>query len=43
MHAEVNVPEGQVQEVPVRIGNSDVKLKVERKGANVVITSESTP
>jgi hypothetical protein len=43
VHAEVNVPEGQVQEVPVRIGNSDVKLKVERKGANVVITSESTP
>jgi hypothetical protein len=40
VHAEVNVPEGQTQEVPVHIGNADVKLKVERKGANVVITSE---
>lgn len=43
VHAEVNVPEGQTQEVPVRIGNSDVKLKVERKGSNLVITSEPPP
>jgi len=40
VHAEVKVDEGQTQEVPVRIGSSDVKLKVERKGSNVVITSE---
>jgi hypothetical protein len=40
VRAEVNVPEGQTQEVPVKIGNSEMKLKVERKGANVVITSE---
>jgi hypothetical protein len=43
VHAEVNVPEGQTGEVPVRIGNSDVKLKVERKGSNLVITSEPPP
>jgi hypothetical protein len=40
VHAEIKVDEGQTQEVPVRIGTSDVKLKVERKGSNVVITSE---
>jgi hypothetical protein len=42
LHAEVTVPEGESQEVPVRIGNSEMKLKVERKGSNVVITSEPT-
>ncbi len=40
LKAEVQVDEGQSQEVPVRIGNSDVRLKVERKGSNVTITSQ---
>ena len=40
VHAEVQLDEGQTREVPVRIGSSDVKLKLERKGSNVVITSE---
>jgi hypothetical protein len=38
--AEVRVDDGQTQEVPVRMGSRDVRLKVERKGSNVVITSE---
>jgi hypothetical protein len=38
--AEVRVDDGQMQEVPVRMGSRDVRLKVERKGSNVVITSE---
>jgi hypothetical protein len=40
VRAEVTVPEGQTQEVPLKIGNSEMKLKVERKGSNVVISSE---
>jgi hypothetical protein len=40
VHAELKIDEGQTQEVPVRIGNSDVKLKVERKNGQVVISSE---
>src|SRR5581483_7188304 len=40
VHAELKNDEGQTQEVPVRIGNSDVKLKVERKNGQVVISSE---
>src|SRR5581483_6311481 len=41
VHAEVALPtgEGDSREVPVHIGSSDVKLKVERKGGNLVITS----
>ena len=38
--AEVTVGDGESRDVPVRIGTSDVKLKVERKGSNFVITSE---
>ena len=38
--AEVTVGDGESRDVPVRIGASDVKLKVERKGSNLVITSE---
>jgi hypothetical protein len=37
--AEVTVHDGESRDVPVRIGSSDVKLKVERKGSNLVITS----
>ena len=40
VRAELKIDEGQTQEVPVRIGNSDVKLKVERKNGQVVISSE---
>jgi hypothetical protein len=40
VHAEVKIDEGQAQEVPLRIGSSKVKLKVERKGGSVVITSQ---
>ena len=40
VHAEVKVGEGGAQEIPLHVGNSDVKLRVERKGDNVVITSE---
>src|SRR4051812_47332139 len=39
--AEVTVGDGESRDVPVRIGSSDVKLKVERKGSNFVITSEN--
>jgi hypothetical protein len=39
--AEVTVGDGESRDVPVRIGSSDVKLKVERKGSNLVITSEN--
>jgi hypothetical protein len=38
--AEVTVGDGESANVPVRIGASDVNLKVERKGSNFVITSE---
>jgi hypothetical protein len=38
--AEVQVGDGQTQEVPLRIGTSDVTLKIERKGSNVVIRTE---
>ena len=31
---------GESRDVPLRVGTSDLKLKVERKGSNVVITSE---
>jgi hypothetical protein len=40
VHAEVTVGDGESRDVPLRVGSSDVKLKVERKGSNVVITSE---
>ena len=40
VHAEVSVGEGESRAVPVRIGDSDVTLKVERKGSNIVIQSE---
>ncbi|MGZ3425022.1 MAG: hypothetical protein ACXVCV_00170 [Polyangia bacterium] len=39
--AEVTVGDGESRDIPVRIGSSDVKLKVERKGSNFVITSEN--
>ena len=39
VHAEVTVPEGETRDVPLHVGTSDVTLKVERKGANLVITS----
>ncbi|MGZ3406342.1 MAG: hypothetical protein ACXVAN_07845, partial [Polyangia bacterium] len=39
--AEVTVGDGESRDIPVRIGSSDVKLKVERKGSNFVITSET--
>ncbi|HXU70304.1 MAG TPA: hypothetical protein VN947_13300 [Polyangia bacterium] len=39
--AEITVGDGESRDVPVRIGASDVKLKVERKGSNFVITSEN--
>ena len=41
--AEVTVGDGESRDMPVRIGASDVKLKVERKGSNFVITSENLP
>lgn len=39
VQAEVQVENGHTQEIPLRIGDSDVKLKVRRDGSNVVITS----
>ncbi len=41
VRAEFALPasEGDAREIPVHIGSSDVKLKVERKGGNLVITS----
>jgi hypothetical protein len=42
VQAEVKVENGQSQEIPIRIGSSDVMLKVKRDGSNVVITSEPT-
>lgn len=39
VQAEVKVDDGQSQEIPLRIGESDVRLKVKRDGSNVVITS----
>ena len=39
--AEITVGDGESRDVPVHIGISDVKLKVERKGSNFVITSEN--
>ena len=43
VHAEVTVPEGETRDVPLHVGSSDVTLKVERKGANLVITSGGNP
>ena len=43
VHAEVAVPDGETREVPVRVGNSDVLLKVARKGGHLVITSDDKP
>ncbi len=40
VHEEVPLAEGQTKEVPLRVGNSDLKLKIERKGDNFVITSQ---
>jgi hypothetical protein len=40
VHAEITVGEGESRAVPVQIGDSEVKLKVERKGSNIVIQSE---
>jgi hypothetical protein len=40
VHAELTVGDGQSSAVPVQIGASEVKLKVERKGSNIVIRSE---
>jgi hypothetical protein len=40
VHAEITVDDGQMQSVPVQIGSSEVRLKVERKGSNIVIESE---
>jgi hypothetical protein len=40
IHAEVVVGEGESRDVPLKIGTSDVKLKVERKGSSIVINSE---
>jgi hypothetical protein len=38
VHAEVRLPaEGQSEELPVRIGSSDVRLRVERKNGAVVV------
>jgi hypothetical protein len=41
VNAQVTVGDGESRDVPVRIGTSDVKLKVERKGSNFLITSEN--
>jgi hypothetical protein len=40
VRAEVTVNEGETSSVPLQIGSSEVKLKVERKGSNIVIRSE---
>jgi hypothetical protein len=40
VNAEVTVRDGESRNVPVRIGTSDVNLKVARKGSNFFITSE---
>jgi hypothetical protein len=40
VHAEVTVGDGQVQAVPLHIGDSEVKLNVERKGSKIVIRSQ---
>jgi hypothetical protein len=40
VHAEVTIDDGQSRDVPLKVGQSDVKLKVERKGSNLVITSQ---
>jgi hypothetical protein len=39
VRAEVTVGDGESRDVPLHLGSSDVKLKVERKGSNLVITS----
>ena len=39
VRAEVTVGDGESRDVPLRMGTSDLKLKVERKGSNFVITS----
>jgi hypothetical protein len=41
--AEVTVGDGESRDIPLRLGSEDVKLKVERKGSNFVITSEKSP
>jgi hypothetical protein len=41
VHAQITVGEGESADVPLHIGSSDVKLKVERKGSSLTITSES--
>jgi hypothetical protein len=39
VHAEVTVGDGESRDVPLRVGDADLRLKVERKGSNLVITS----
>ncbi len=40
VHAEITVGEGESRAIPVQIGDSEVKLKIERNGSNIVIQSE---
>ena len=40
VHAEVTVGDGETRDVPLHLGSSDVRLKVERKGSSFLITSE---
>ena len=41
IHAELSVPDGQTASQIVRLGNSDVKLLVERHGGNVTISTQT--
>lgn len=40
VEAEVQLPDGESRDVPLRLGRSDVVLKVERRGSNLRITTE---
>jgi hypothetical protein len=43
VHAEVTLGDGETRDVPLHVGTSDLRLKVERKGSNLVITSAPEP
>jgi hypothetical protein len=43
IRAELNVADGETRVTPVKIGSSDVQLRIERHGSKIVVTTEKTP
>jgi anti-sigma regulatory factor (Ser/Thr protein kinase) len=43
IHAELIVPDGKTSSAPVKLGNADAQLRIERHGSKITVTTERAP